>query len=62
MKESLERAIILAATNNTIFNVFDLNRIITSTLQGNWRHYIRYLEQKLVVQVRECFRRIKSAY
>jgi len=57
MKESLERAIILATANNTTFNVFDLSRIITSTLQDNWRHYIRYLEQRLVEQVCEYSRR-----
>lgn len=62
IRESLERAILQATANNTTLNVFNLGRVITSTLQDNWRHYIRYLEQRLVEQVCECSAGRKSMH
>jgi len=50
-RESLEAAILQAELCGKQLNAIELHRVLVSTLQGNWRLYIRSLEQVLKEQV-----------
>jgi hypothetical protein len=46
-KYNLESAISRAQHNGKQLNTFELHRVLLSTLKGNWRLYIRALEEAL---------------
>ena len=50
-KDNLDSAITRAEHNGKPLNAFELHRVLLSTLKGNWRLYIRALEEALKVQV-----------
>ncbi|PMD46644.1 hypothetical protein L207DRAFT_577491 [Hyaloscypha variabilis F] len=49
-KKNLEAAITHAQYQGKQLNAFELHRVLISSLQGNWRLYIRGLEEALKVQ------------